>query len=492
MTKFLAHSPFFHRLWDISIPLLAWLLITMPLWLSFFHPAIVAYFIIAFDLYFFYKSITTTYFATISYLTIIRFSKINFPKKLRGYEEAKEIAHFIIIPNYKEPLYKLELTVRSILANDYPYKKLYLVLAFEAREEEAAAKAQELKSKYSQAFADVLYSYHVLKDNEVPGKASNQTYAAVKVDEYVEKNGLDRNKTLITICDADSHFSSNYFSYLTHEFLKDPGRKYHFYWAPVLLYNNFNKLPIFVRIQATLSSIVRLAFLSQTEKLIHTSTYSTNLWLLKSINFWDVDIIPEDWHIYFQAFFTYGDRVKTLPLYTIVNGDAVYSGGIIKTFVNRYEQEKRWAWGATDIGYTLKKFFTTPEIPAWTKLKKIVFLMETHLLWPTSFFILTVSASIPPLVNPLFKRTVMGFLLPQLSGFILTLSSVLLILFVYLDVKIRHRLNMKTRAIAYPFLIIQWYFLPIVSFFLSSLPALEAHTRLLLGKKIKYKVTEKV
>ena len=164
----------------------------------------------------------------------------------------------------------------------------------------------------------------------------------------------------------------------------------------------------------------------------------------------------------------------------------------MKTLVNRYEQEKRWAWGVSDVGYVLKKFFVTPNIAISAKLKKIFFIAETHLLWPISFFILTISASIPPLINPIFKRTVLGFLLPRLSGFILTVSSLMLILYVFLDVKLRQKVNMKTELYKFPLLIVQWYLLPIISFFFSSLPALDAHTRILLGKKLKYKVTEKV
>ena len=52
--------------------------------------------------------------------------------------------------------------------------------------------------------------------------------------------------------------------------------------------------------------------------------------------------------------------------------------------------------------------------------------------------------------------------------------------------------NIKTPLRNVPMLFIQWYFLPVISFFFSSLPALESHTRMLLGKKIEYKVTEKV
>lgn len=485
-------SSFSHRFFDSIIPLLTWLIITLPLWFSPFHPAVVAYFIIAFDLYFFYKALTTTYWATVSYKMLKIQANVPFFRKVKVLKNSGGIKHFVIIPNYQEPIHKLVETIETLVRSDYPHRSLYLVLAFEENELSAIDTAKILREKFGSRFVNIFTTFHPLKPNELQGKASNQTFAAKIVDEYSKRNGWDPQNVLITICDSDSHMPKNYFSYLTYEYLKDPENKYHFYWAPVLLYNNFWQLPFFVRIQATLSSILRLAFLSQKDKLIQISTYSTSLWLLRKIGFWDVDIIPEDWHVYLQAFFTFGKKVKTIPLYTIVNGDAVYSGGVIKTLTNRYEQEKRWAWGVSDIGYAFQKFFTTPHIPAFTKLQKIFFLIETHLLWPTSFFVLTVSASVPPLINPLFKRTVLGFLLPKLSGLILTFSSLMLVVYIYLDIKLRNRVQIKTSLNFLPILIIQWYLLPLVSFVLSSLPALEAHTRLLLGKRIKYKVTEKV
>jgi hypothetical protein len=493
MTNRLIKTAFFQRLLEIIVPMSAWFLITLPLWLSPFHPAIVAYFIIAFDLYFFSKSLSTTYACVVSYNEILYHGQINYNKKLKNIKNINQIKHFIFIPNFKEPIRKLDETVQALIKSDYPYKNnLYLILAFEKREEEANQKSQIIYNKYRNYFCDIISSYHPLKNNEEPGKASNQTYAVKIIDDFVIKSNIDRKNVLITICDADSKLPKNYFSYLSFEYLKDKDRLYHFYWAPVLLYNNFWQLPFFVRMQATLSSIIRLAFLSQKENLIQVSTYTTNLWMLKKINYWDIDIIPEDWHIFFQAFFTFGEKVKTIPLFTIVNGDAVYSGGTMKTFVNRYEQEKRWAWGVSDVGFVLKRFFQTPHIDLWQKIKKIIFIVETHLFWPISFFILTISASIPPLINPSFKRTVLGLILPKLSALILTLSSVMLIMYIYIDIKLRQKVNLKTKVSNLPLLIIQWYFLPVVSFFFSSLPALDAHTRILLGKKLKYKVTEKV
>ena len=489
----LSKSNFLHRLSEMTIPLLTWALITFPVWMSPFHPAVVAYFIICFELYFFYKSITNAIYASISYQKIIEFSRVDFAKKVEKLKKAKDINHFIIIPNYKEPLYKIEETITTFIKNDFPYKNLHLVLAFEEREgKEAQEKARILIDKYEKNFHQIIIAYHHLTNNEIVGKASNQTFAAKIVAQYVKDNNYQTEDVLITICDADSHLPQNYFSYLTYEYLNDRDRLYHFYWAPVLLYNNFWQIPFFVRMQSTLSSILRLSLLSQKENLIQISTYSTNLWLLQQINYWDTDIIPEDWHVYFQTFFTFGKKVRTLPLYTIVTGDAVYAGKLIKTLANRYEQEKRWAWGVSDISYTLKKLFTTPHINFMAKLKKIINLAEGHLLWPTSFFILTISASIPPLVNPLFKRTVLGYLLPQLSGLILTLATSMLLLYTYLDIKVRQKIKMKFKITSLPLMFIQWYFLPLVSFLFSSLPALDAHTRLLFNKKIEYKVTEKV
>jgi len=487
-----APHPLLGRALDMVVPVLSWIIITLPLWLSPFHPALVAYFIIAFDLYFLYNCLQTVYYSTLSYNLLTVADATNFKALNNKKEKPNNIKHFVIIPNYKESLQKLEKTIDHIVQNQYNHQDIILVLAFEKRESEAQNKALHLKSKYMSHFHTILESYHVLEDHEEAGKASNQTAAAKQISDYTRAHHIDPKQTILTICDADSVLPKNYFDYVTYTYIQDVDRIYHFFWAPVLLYNNFWQLPMFIRIQATLSSILRLAFLSQKDNLIQISTYSVSLWLIEEINYWDVDIIPEDWHVFLQAYFKFGDKVKTIPLYTLIGSDAVYAGSMVKTFLTRYEQEKRWAWGVSDIGYALKQSLHTPHIPALSKIKKISFLIKNHLLWPVSFFILTVSASIPPLINPNFKSTVLGFFLPQMSGIILTISSTMIIVYVILDIQLRKKMNISTSASSIPMMIIQWYFLPIISFLLSSLPALESHTRIILRKNITYKVTEKI
>ncbi|MDO8741884.1 MAG: hypothetical protein Q7J11_01935, partial [Candidatus Roizmanbacteria bacterium] len=136
-------SRFFQRLLEIIVPISSWFLITLPLWLSPFHPAIVAYFIIAFDLYFFYKCLSTAYSSVISYNEIIFHDQIRYYKKLKKFKNFNVLKHFIIIPNYKEPIHELSKTIKTLTDNDYPDRdSIYLVLAFEKREHGSSQKNQ--------------------------------------------------------------------------------------------------------------------------------------------------------------------------------------------------------------------------------------------------------------------------------------------------------------------------------------------------------------
>jgi hypothetical protein len=486
-------SVWYYRLTEMLVPILVWATITMPLWLSPFRPAVASYLILAYFVYFLYKTLKTIYYATISFQLMKRAERTDWQEMIRDMKGKDALAHFFIIVTYKESIEKLSHTIQAIVDQHYDPKKLNIVLAMEEREGPSAKeKSDALHKVYESKIGGMYTTHHELVEGEIVGKASNATCAAKFLSEVVRARDIDPENVIVTVCDADSILPADYTAYVTYKFLLDEDGKYRFFSAPVLLYNNFWKLPMPIRVQTMLSSVARFAYLSQRDDLIQISTYTTNLWLLESVGYWDTDIIPEDWHIWMQAFFTLGDKVRTIPIFLPIVRDGVLSTSLIKTFKSRYSQEKRWAWGASDIPYAIVRFFHSPHIGVITKLKRILFVTEVHFMWPTSFFILTISASIPSLVNPVFGRTVLGFLLPKLSSFILTTSSFMLVIVVYIDYKLRERVKIKTKLSNMPLLLIQWYFLPIISFVFSSLPALEAHTRMLLGKKLEYKVTEKL
>jgi hypothetical protein len=86
----------------------------------------------------------------------------------------------------------------------------------------------------------------------------------------------------------------------------------------------------------------------------------------------------------------------------------------------------------------------------------------------------------------------MGKTLPQVVSYILTLSLVSMVVIFFIDARSRPPRPKDVsiiRKILQPF---EFLLLPVVGFFFSALPGIDAHTRLMLGKYIEYKVTEKV
>ncbi len=494
MQKFINQYPRqSERIVEIVLPLTTWLIITLPLWMSPFFPTAVAYFLITFDMYFFYKSLSTTIYSTLSYVKLKRLSQQDWLGQAKKLPDFPRIHHSVIITNYKEPTDKVRRTLQYLAEQDFPRSRIFVFLAMEEREgSEAYDRAKTLIDEFSHTFGHISATFHPNLSGEIKGKASNSAWAGKEISAYVKKKNIDPSFVTVTSCDADSLLPVKYFSYLSAVYLTDANRDYHFYWAPVLLYSNFWDVPLPIRLQATMSSMVRLSILAKPDSLIQISTYSLSLSMLERIGYWDTDIIPEDWHVFLQAFFLLGEKVKTIPLYLIISRDAVNNTTLLSTLKSRYEQEKRWAWGVTDVPYAIRKFFTTPHIPFLPKFFRVLYVLETHVFWPTSFFILTLGASIPALVNPEFSRTALGHNLPSLSGLILTITTGFVLVLIFLDIKSRPKRPLSFSIAHTPLLLFQWILLPVVSFFFSSLPALEAHTRLLLGKRLEYKVTKKI
>lgn len=485
-------SSLIYKVSEKAIPVLVWITILMPVWLSPFHPAIAAYLILGYLIYFLYKAFKMSYYGLISYRLMKMAESTDWQKRASHEQQSSDIHHFAMIVIATESETKVQKTLEYLRDQKYDSSKLTVILAMEDRIEGSHEKGALLVEMFKKDFQHIEAVYHVLEDGEVIGKASNATYASKRISSMVRERKLDPKNVLITVCDADSLLPDQYLSYLTYKYIHEENREFKFFAAPVLLYNNFWKLPFPVRMQMTLSSVARLSFLSQRDDLIQISTYSMSLWLLEEVGYWDVDIIPEDWHIWMQAFYTLGEHVKTVPLYLPIVRDGVLRPTYFKTLKMRYDQEKRWAWGVTDVPYSITRFFYSPHINFWIKLRRLLYVAENHFMWPTAFFLLTISASIPGLMNKSFEQTVLGYLLPELASFILSSASFMLLLAVFFDYQLRKRINIETSWTQVPLLFVQWYLLPIVSFVFSALPALDAHTHMLLGKNLEYKTTKKV
>jgi len=137
------------RLLEILPGFFSWSLILFPVWGSFLVPVLVAYFIIAFDVYWFYRSTSTAVLAFIAHYKIMAYQKFDWFGDVKSFPDWKRVHHVIIIPTYKEPLHTLQRTLKGLVKQTYPLKKIIIVVSFEEREGEAARrKAKVLKKEF--------------------------------------------------------------------------------------------------------------------------------------------------------------------------------------------------------------------------------------------------------------------------------------------------------------------------------------------------------
>lgn len=470
----------------------SWTLILFPVWGSFLIPYIVAYFILFFDVYWFYKSFSLAINAYAASKKIKKAEQTDWLEKAKKIPDFKKVNHVVIIPNYKESLSKLRQTVRSIAAQTLPTKQIFIVLGMEKREERGMEKANLIIREFKNIFGDIFATYHPDIPTEIKGKSSNESYASKKAYLTLIKKGiLDIDFTTVSSVDVDSVFDKQYFSYLSYKFLTDSHRYNKFWQSANVNHNNFWTVPAPIRIIAFFGSLWRTALLVQKERLISNSTYSLSFSLLKRIGFWDTDVIPEDYRIFFKAFYKLQGRVWIEPIFLKTSMDAPLSSNYVKSLKNKYHQERRWSWGASDDYLYIKWWLTIPNVPFARKTIILYNVLLDHFLWPVNWFIITIAANIIPLINPGFQRTTLGYSLPNLAGLILTSCLIALIAMIVIDYRNRpknHSVS-KLKELLFP---LQFILIPIVGFFLSTLPALISYTQLIRGKRLEYKVTEKL
>lgn len=482
------------RLLEILPGLFSWNVILFPYWGVFLVPVTVAYFILFFNIYWFYQSFQLAISAIISHLRIQASQIYNWIEDIKTFPDWQKVRHIIIIPTYKEPLYILERTLTSLANQDLPKNQIIPILAMEEKEpeEDRKGKVEELFKKFKKTFPNLSVTVHKLIPGEVAGKASNERFAGIwaKVN-IIDKENLDMNYVTLTSCDADHKFHPKHFSCLTFKFLDNPER-YLMFWQPaVFFYNNIWELPAITRVPNTLASIWNLALLSRRDRLINQQNYSLSFKLLDEIDYWDPDKIPEDWGIFFKAYYKKRGKIEVDPIYLPLYADAAQSTSLFKTLKSQYEQMKRWAWGVSDDPWIIKNYLLTPGVPFWDKTMRLLYVLQAHFLWPVNWFIITIGLTLPTFLNPAFGKTALGYTVPKLSSLVLTFALIFLVVMILVDnvYKPKPKGVPVWRFIIAPFELI---LMPIAGFFFTALPGLDAHTRLMLGKYLEYRVTEKV
>jgi len=408
--------------------------------------------------------------------------------------EWEDVRHIVIIPNYTEGIDKLRMGLDSIAASPIA-SQVIAVLAMEEREgEEGRQKASILIPEYEGRIGRVMAAFHPYGlPGEIVGKSSNENWAARRAKEQlIDIEGGDLDCYTVTSCDVDTVFDPNHFPSLSYHFATSPNRYRRFWQGPIFYYNNIWHIPAPLRLPHAMSGMVQLGRLSRSflRMVFPQSTYTLSLRMANEVGYWDPDVIPEDWHMFLKCYYNLGGKVEVETLYSPIYMDGIRSKNYFKTFYSYYDQARRHAWGATDIPYAVSQALDHPEIPLFQRIRRIASVTETHLLWTTQWFLVTVGRTFPYVLVglglaefPAWFRPVDYWLLVPCGG--------TLFLMLILDFKMRPKRPKEWRPFMYPVQYVQYFAMAVITFLSGTLPGLDAQQRLARGKRLEYRVTEK-
>ena len=173
--------------------------------------------------------------------------------------------------------------------------------------------------------------------------------------------------------------------------------------------------------------------------------------------------------------------------------DANVAKSFFRTLINVYKQQRRWAYGVGDIPYFLFGFLKNRKIPTSKKISLGFTLFETHWSWATASILIFFLGWLPLFLGgEAFKQTLLSYNLPVFTSRILTLAMLGLIGSVYFSIMLLPPKPPDYGKHKYLFFALEWFLLPIIMIFFTSLPSLEAQTRWMFGKYLGFWPTPKM
>jgi hypothetical protein len=408
----------------------------------------------------------------------------------------REIVHVVMLPTAGEPAEVIEPAIQALADANFPNKQFIVLLATEEREpeEQRLAKVNYLKNKFDGVFRDFLVTTHIVSSNEMKCKASNATFAAKRLIEYLGEHHIDPKKVLFSNFDCDSVAHPQYFAALTYEYITDPKRLQRSYQPLPMYHNNLWDTNAFVRIIVTGSSFWHIFQSTRPEGMVTFSSHSEPFDTLIRVNFWPLNMISEDSIIYWKCYSYYNGDYKVKPIYLPISLDAVLADTYWKTIVNQYKQKRRWAYGIENFPVIMRAIVPNKKISFRKKFKTAFEMLEGHHSWATSAFILAILGWLPVIIGgDQFNQSVLAHNLPMFTRYLMNIALIGMAVSVSLSFLLMPPRPAKYSKWRNIYMVLQWVLIPITAPLLGSLPAIDSQTRILFGKYFgEFWVTEKI
>lgn len=492
----LRHETAFERALEIFPGAVTWVALTSPIWLSFTLPFAVAYLILIADVYWLVNALKIGALITIGYRRMEKAKKKNWLSMLKKNFPKDWGKHYqlILVPTYKESLDILRQTFDAVANSTYPKEKIFLAVGFESRDDpEKIEKTKEYLKKFEKKIGGVFTTVHPYGlPGEVPGQGSNKNWMVKNAVSEFKKLGIKIDDVFVTTLDADFVIHPQFLAGALHKYLSTPAKKRdkRSYTGVFLYHNNYWQAPTPMRLMATGTSFWQMAEMVGSDKYINYSSMSISLKALLDIGLWIPDKVNDDSGFYWKSYYHFNGDYKVIPHYLPISGDAVQDTTVLKTFQNQYLQIKRWAYGVEHLPFIVKQYFKK-EIDFWDKTDKLLFVIWGYMKWGFLAIFITFGSLLIPVVNPGFKASVLSVNLPIISSWILTAAFFGLFATIFVHEKTAPKRPANWSIFKRIWSYIQWLLVPIILITISSLPAIDAQTSLMFGRKLEFRVTNK-
>ena len=483
-----------YRALEILPGSLSWLTIIGTILLSMYAPIAAAYFIIAFDLYWFLKTIYLSAHLRHNWKRVKYNLSLDWGEMLSKLRY-EHILHLVILPYSMESIEVVEQSVQALLATEYDKSRIALVLA---REEGAGDKAREIaetiERKHGREFGYFLITTHPSGvEGEMAGKGSNISYAAEEARKHIlDKNNFDYKNVILSAFDIDTVAYRQYFLCLTWHFLTVPD-PYKVSFQPVPFYNNnIWDAPAFSRVVAGSSTFWQMVQQERPEKLATFSSHSVSFQSLYEIGYWQKNMVSEDSRIFWNLFLSRDGDYSVYPLSYPVSMDANLAPTFWQTSRNIYKQNRRWTWGVENLPYLLFGFIKNKKIPLKTKIKTTIVQIEGFWSLATNPLMIFLLGWLPVILGgDKFNKTILSYNLPFLTRNIMIIAMLGLILSSMIFISFLPIRPVKKSGASKWAMILQWVLVPFTITIFGAIPGLDAQTRLMLGKYMGFWVTPK-
>ncbi len=485
-----------YRILEIIPGAMVWFTLIFLVALSFVKTIWAIYFIIIFDVYWLVRVCYMLIYMVYSWWRFQKAQKVDWLKKLTHEKpgEWEKIYHLIVLPTYLEPLGVLEDTFSNLVKVNYPLKKFIVVLAGEERDKDNFLKsAQIIKEKYGDKFFRFLITVHP-KDipGDLPGKGSNAHYAGRQAQKLIDELGIPYEDILVSNFDVDTWPHPQYFAYLTYTFLNHPNRLRASY-QPVAVYNNnIWQSPALIRVVHNSTTFWLFTDLARPERLFTFSSHSMSFKALVEVGFWDRSIVTEDSRICLQGMVHYNGDYEVVPMYIPVSMNTAYEGSFWGSIVNQYKQIRRWAYGVENFPYMVWNMWGNKKIKFSKKLRYIWNQLEGTYSWATAPLIIFIMGWLPlHLADDAIKRTVLAQNAPIVLQYLMNAAMIGLLFSAVLSILILPPRPVGEKAYKYAIMFLQWIVFPWCMIIFGAIPAVDAQTRLMLGRYMGFNVTKK-